>query len=403
MHESIELPEPDVDARAHSANLSALIKERIAAAGGWLSFSEYMELALYAPGLGYYSAGARKLGPSGDFVTAPEVSALFSRCLARLIAPTLLAVTDATILELGAGSGRMAADVLRTLERDHALPQQYLILEVSADLRDRQRSTILERAPHLASKVQWLDTLPPIFDGVILANEVADALPVSRFRVHSDTAGPMRIQSIGVSVAANEFIWRDGPTSEEQRNRIEAIEASLDSRLPPGYASEVSIGLPGLIASLMDTLRNGRCIFSDYGLHRAGLYGADRASGTLRCHYRHRAHDDPFYLPGLQDITAWVDFTALAEAAHDSGARIDAYTTQADFLIAAGIEREFEMATSAAKGTAARLSLAQEMQMLLMPGQMGERFKVMQLQCGTAASAIESHPWLADKDLAHLL
>lgn len=387
MHERSELPEPDADALRHSARLSALIRERISAAGGWIDFAEYMELALYAPGLGYYSAGAQKLGPAGDFVTAPEVSALFSRCLARSLAPTVGQTADATVLELGAGSGAMAADLLRTLARDDALPERYLILEVSADLRQRQRETLTARVPELATRVEWLDALPAPFDGVIVANEVVDALPVSRFRICAAATQQPRVQAVGVGIDASGFCWSDRPAGESLRNCVAEIEATLGAVLPVGFTSEVSIGLAGLIGSLVDSLRNGRCILVDYGLVRGELYRLDRSSGTLRCHYRHHAHDDPFRYPGLQDITAWVDFTTIAVAAVAAGARVDAFATQAHFLIGAGIEHEFAAANAAAtRRDSAGLALSQQMQMLLMPGQMGERFKVMQLACGESVA-----------------
>ena len=389
MHEQSELPEPDADALQHSARVSALIRKRISAAGGWIDFAEFMELALYAPGLGYYSAGARKLGPSGDFVTAPEVSALFSRCLARSLAPMVRTSADATVLELGAGSGVMAADLLQTFARDGAVPERYLILEVSADLRERQRETLTARVPELAARVEWLDALPAPFDGVIIANEVVDALPVSRFRICAAATDPQRVQAVGVGVDESGFCWSGGPAGESLRDSVAEIETTLGAALPVGFTSEVSVGLAGLIGSLVDTLRNGRCVLVDYGLARGELYRTERSGGTLRCHYRHRAHDDPFRYPGLQDITAWVDFTTIAAAAVAAGARVDAFATQAHFLIGAGIEHEFAAANAAALGReSAGLALSQQMQMLLMPGQMGERFKVMQLGCGESAAGL---------------
>jgi len=386
MHASPELPEPSADALAHSDRLAMLIRQRIEAAGGWLDFSAYMDLALYAPGLGYYSAGATKFGASGDFVTAPEVSGLFARCLARAVEPVVRRGADNAILEFGAGTGALAAGILEALARADTLPARYRILEVSADLRERQRQTLRARVPDLLPLVDWLDELPAAFDGVVIANEVADALAVSRFRIDVADAG---ISALGVAAAGDGFGWAERPAPEALRQRVEAIEASIGKTLPASYVSEVSLKLPAFVGGLGDVLRDGVCLVIDYGLPRRELYAPDRCDGTLICHYRHRAHADPFRYPGLQDITAWVDFTSLAEAATAAGMRVDGFTTQAQFLIAAGIEDEFFAASSTDAGERARLTLSREMQTLLMPGEMGEKFKVMWLGKGTAALAPE--------------
>jgi SAM-dependent MidA family methyltransferase len=381
MYTPIELPEPGADERAHSEKLSALVRRRLAAAGGWVDFSEYMNLALYAPGLGYYSAGATKFGAAGDFVTAPEVSELFARCVARAIAPILARNGTQSVLEVGAGTGVLAAGVLNTLARDGALPDRYRILEVSADLRERQRQMLAERAPDFASHVEWLDELPPQFDGVILANEVLDALPVSRFRIAAESDV---VRAMGVGIDSDEFCWVDQPASVALRERVAAIEASIGAQLPAQFESEVNMNLAPFVASLADVIGDGACLLIDYGLPRRELYSPQRADGTLICHYRHRAHADPFYLPGLQDITAWVDFTATAEAAAAAGLRVDAFMTQAQFLIASGIEAEFELAGETHADAKAQLALSREMQTLLLPGEMGERFKLMWLGRGVA-------------------
>jgi len=382
MYTPIDLPEPGADERTHSDKLRKLMRQRIAAAGGWIDFAEYMNLALYAPGLGYYSAGATKFGAAGDFVTAPEVSDLFARCVARAIAPILARDGNQSVLEVGAGTGALAADVLNTLARDGAEPDQYRILEVSADLRDRQRQTLQARAPDLVSRVEWLDQLPPQFDGVILANEVLDAFPVSRFQIAADGES---VRALGVGIDGDGFCWADQPASQALLECVAAIEESIGARLPAGFASEVSMSLAPFVAGWADVLRDGACLLIDYGLPRRELYALQRPDGTLICHYRHRAHADPFHLPGLQDITAWVDFTATAEAAVAVGLRVDGYMTQAQFLIAAGIEAEFQHAGEAQSDAESRLALSREMQVLLMPGEMGERFKLMWLSRGDAA------------------
>ena len=373
-----ELPPPAEDALAHSRTLSALIRQRIADAGGWIDFAAFMNLALYAPGLGYYSAGAQKFGPAGDFVTAPEISPIFGRCIARSLADVLQDIESGVVLELGAGTGAMAAEILAALERDGGLPDRYLILEVSADLRDRQRATICERIPTLAHRVEWLDDLPGTgINGVILANEVMDALPVTRFTV--DRSG---LRALGVGNTGASFGWRTGPISAVVRDRVSAIERVLGAELPVHYTSEICPSLPAFVAGLSRSLNRGLMLLIDYGLPRREYYHRDRNSGTLMCHYRHRAHADPFLYPGLQDITGWVDFTAVAEAADAAGLQVIGYTNQANYLLGAGADQELAAVIDAAGAEVdlqTRLRLSRELQTLMMPGQMGERFKVMGL------------------------
>jgi SAM-dependent MidA family methyltransferase len=382
MHASTELPAPGADALAHSETLASLIAQRIAAAGGWLDFSDYMQLALYAPGLGYYSAGATKFGAAGDFVTAPEVSDLFGRCLARAIAPVVAGGAGRSVLELGAGTGALAAVVLPALAAAGALPERYLILEVSAELRERQRRLLAERMPELLARVDWLDALPTAIDGVVMANEVIDALPVARFRIGT---GADRVRALGVCTAGDGFGWAERPAPRWLRECVAGIEAAAGTPLPAGYVAEVSPRLPEFVAGVAAALNDGTWLIIDYGLPRRELYAPERADGTLICHYRHRSHADPFRYPGLQDITAWVDFTALAEAGVGAGMEVGGYATQAQFLIAAGIDEEFSAASQAAGDAAARAARSREAQTLLLPGEMGEKFKVMWLAKGGAA------------------
>jgi SAM-dependent MidA family methyltransferase len=393
-----DLPSPDKDALAHSRSLAELIRDRVAAASGWIDFSEFMDLALYAPGLGYYSAGARKFGAAGDFVTAPEISRLFGRCIGRFLSERLRGFSSATVLEVGAGTGAMAADILAVLEREDALPDRYLILEVSADLRQRQAQTIGERVPELARRVEWLDSFPESpFDGVVVANEVLDALPVTRF-----VAGGDGVKANGVCVEKGEFAWRAAPAPVELREAVRAIEAELPGRFEDGYASELCPSLPAFIAGLGASVNRGLILLVDYGLPRREFYHADRSSGTLRCHYRHRAHSNPFVYPGLQDITAWVDFTGLAEAAVAAGLDVAGYTTQAQFLLGAGVDRELAALTeelSVRGETRTHYELASQLKTLTLPGEMGERFKVMGLTRGIEDPA-STFP---GRDFRHLL
>ena len=364
MHSSqlqAELPPPAPDALAHSARLQERIRAEIQAHGGSISFERYMELALYAPGLGYYSAGARKFGAAGDFVTAPELSPLFARCLAVQCAALLKVLGGGDILELGAGSGAMAADMLAELETRGTLPEHYWILEVSAELRDRQRLTLAKRAPVLLKHVHWLERLPETFTGVMLGNEVLDALPVVRFR-----RAAQGFEEYCVAHRDGELAWQLRPASAGLQSALTVLEADLPQPLAAGYSSEICPRLPPLIASLADTLTRGALLFTDYGYARAVYYHPERHMGTLMCHYRQRVHEDPFLYPGLQDITAHVDFTAVAQAATQAGLTLAGFTTQAHFLLALGIaERSVDLHT------------AREVKLLTLPEEMGERFKAI--------------------------
>ncbi len=357
-----DLPLPSAEALAHSRALAEHIRAEIAAAGGRIPFARYMELALYAPGLGYYSAGARKFGAAGDFVTAPELSPLFSRCLARQCAEVLDALRGGSILELGAGSGVMAADILEELARLDLLPEQYLILEVSADLRERQRALLAERVPRLAERVQWLDALPDGLSGVILGNEVLDALPVQRFRKTAQG-----YQEFCVAAEGEAFRWELATADVPFGTALANLETTLKAPLPAGYESELCTLLPPFMATLAASLERGALLLMDYGYPRAAYYHPERSMGTLMCHYRQRAHADPFLYPGLQDITAHVDFTAVAETATAANLAFAGYTTQAHFLMALGIAEMSE----------GDMRLAQQVKLLTLPEEMGERFKAI--------------------------
>lgn len=373
--------------------MAALLCDAIAEAGGVLPFSRFMELALYAPGLGYYSAGSRKFGEAGDFVTAPEISPLFARCLAGQFAAVLEALGGGEILELGAGTGRMAADLLLELERLDILPRRYCILELSGELRERQRSAIEAVAPRLAGRVEWLDQLPDDgIRGAIVGNEVLDAMPITRFRLRGGA-----VVELGVAVEGGRFVWREMPASESLRERVEALQRASGSVWCDGYESEINTALGPWIASLATSLEAGVMLFIDYGFSRREYYHPDRSGGTLMCHYRHRAHPDPLILPGLQDITAHVDFTAVAEAAHESGLKVEGYTTQANFLLGAGIDRFLHPGE---RPVAEHLRLAQGAKKLLLPSEMGELFKVIGLSRNFTGSPLSG---FALRDLRNML
>ena len=358
------LPAPGTEAAQHSARLREYIRSDIAAQGGWISFARYMELALYTPGLGYYSAGSHKFGAAGDFITAPELSPLFGRTVARQVAE-IMANSSPHMLELGAGSGKMAADMLAELERMDRLPDSYAILEVSADLRARQQARMRERLPHYFGLVHWLDMLPEKFSGAIVANEVLDAMPVHL--VHwRDSA----ITERGVVSGKHGFEWR-----ERAINDGELLHAAQQINVPDDYVSEVCLSARGLIKSLAQRLEQGVLLFVDYGFGAREFYHPQRRNGTLMCHYRHHAHDDPFFLPGLQDITAHVNFSDIAECGIDSGMDLLGYTTQAFFLINCGITALLKDAQPEIPRD--YLPLSAQLQKLTSPAEMGELFKVI--------------------------
>jgi len=362
----------------HSRRLLARIREEIEHAEGWISFERFMELALYEPGLGYYSAGAVKLGPGGDFVTAPEISPLFARCLANQCVEILQQLGGGEVLEIGAGSGAMAADLLNELGAQGCAPSRYSILEVSADLRERQRATLLQRAPAHLERVQWLERLPQGLRGVVLANEVLDALPVQRFRMRGRD-----VSALGVSWQLGRLDWAEVHAPPALRAAVHEIEASLDASLPDGYTSELNLRLAPWIASIAEALQEGVALFVDYGLPRRQYYREERSEGTLLCHFRQRFHDDPLINVGVQDIGAWVDFTAVAQAADAAGMALAGFTTQAHFLIGNGIDGF--LAPVDGEPLASRVQLARQAMLLTLPGEMGERFKVIGLSKGYEA------------------
>ncbi len=372
MQSNTDVPPPEPDALAVSRELAAVIRAEIRAAGGWIPFARYMELALYAPGLGYYSAGARKFGAGGDFVTAPELTPLFGRALARQVAQVLQA-TGGDILELGPGSGRLALDLLTALSGLDCLPEHYFMLEVSADLRARQRALFEAEAPDLLPRLAWLERLPERHAGLVLGNEVLDALPVHL--VHWTAAGPLER---GVSVEGEDFAWSDRPI-------VDAALSGTVARLPvtgPDYVSEVCPATSALIASLVERLQRGALLFLDYGFPRREYYHPQRTGGTLMCHRRHRAHADPFHLPGLTDLTAHVDFTAVAEAGVAAGLELLGYTGQAQFLINCGL---LDLLAALDPGTRDYYHAATAVQKLLQPSEMGESFKAIALGRGVEA------------------
>lgn len=366
------LPTPTPDALAHSQRVVAHVHALIDAAGGWIPFSRFMEAVLYAPGLGYYAAGAAKFGAPGDFVTAPEMTPLFGRTLARAIAPALRE-TAGELLELGGGSGRLAVDLLAELDALGTLPPRYRILEVSADLRARQQHAVVTALPGLAHRVEWLDALPRRFTGVILGNEVLDAVPAEL--VHWSPCGP-RLRGVARNGAG--FAWAERPIADDAlRTRAEALA------LAPGYVSEINPAAEALVASLAQHLERGLILMIDYGFGAHEYYHPQRDMGTLRVHYRHHALDDPFHLPGLCDLTTHVDFSAIARAGTAAGLELAGYASQASFLLSGGLT-ELLMQTPP-EDAAAYLPQANAVQRLVSPAEMGELFKAIGFSKGALA------------------
>ena len=369
------LPLAHKDALNHSFSVQRIIRDAIDAAGGWIAFEQFMQLALYAPGLGYYSSGATKLGSAGDFVTAPEISPLFGRTLAQQIMQIMRSMPAPDLLEFGAGSGKMALDILLELDRFDALPKKYYILDVSAELRLRQQTLFAEHAPHLTGIIEWLEQLPPRFSGVILANEVLDAMPV-----HSVVWRDQAIFERGVIWENEHFGWQDRPI---RNAKLAAMATELSSLINPfnekslRYLSEINLNAHFFMRSLAEILQQGVILLIDYGFGRAEYYHPQRNQGTLMCHYRHHAHEDPFYLPGLQDVTSHVDFSAITEAVEDTDLQLCGYTTQAHFLINCGITDI--LAQVSAENIHRYLPQANQLQRLISPAEMGELFKVIAL------------------------
>ena len=382
--EIINLPEPVESDQKRSLRLIELIRQRIEDSGGRISFSEYMSLVLYAPGLGYYSAANQKFGKGGDFITAPEISPFFSRCLAHQCQQVLMELKlrgeqTCVVFEVGAGSGVMAADILAELERLDCLPAKYWILELSAELQQRQAQTIAAQVPHLLERVQWLNTLPSkAFTGILLANELLDAMPVHRFYLPSNPDA--QAGECYVTWQQERFAWQTAPPADSHlRTRLASIAQFLaqQGNQPSAYESEINLAAEAWVKTQAKLLQAGMLLIIDYGFPRHEYYHPQRSKGTLMCHYRHRSHDDPFVYPGLQDITSHVDFTAIAEAALDSGLHVAGYNTQGFFLLASGLS---EMLGTVDPGNSSEyLRLSQQVKTLTLPSEMGELFKVMAL------------------------
>lgn len=389
------LPEPPEELKCVSEELVAAMRKKIHREGP-ISFSDYMEMALYEPGLGYYSAGLQKFGEGGDFVTAPQLGDIFARCLATQIGQIGTAIGCYEIIEAGAGTGVLAADLLQTLQDSHP-PERYRILERSAHLRQVQKETLERSVPQWMDRISWLDQPPEAgWQGVFIANEVLDALTVDRFCYDHDG-----IRQLRVADGPDGFAWHQAQCPRAMQDQIQALLSGLESPLADGYQSEISSSLPAWLQTVSASLQKGVALFIDYGYPRREYYLPQRRSGTLICHYRHRAHDDPFRWPGLTDISASVDFTALAEAADRCGLEVSGYTTQAMFLLSCGLEEVISSFQSLSEKD--RVIRNIEVRKLTLPGEMGERFQVMALSRDLAKNVRDNLRGFALSDLRYRL
>jgi len=389
------LPEPPMELKQLSAELTNAIGMKIAL-NGPIPFSEYMEMALYEPGLGYYSAGLQKFGKGGDFVTAPQLGNVFARCLAGQIEQVGFQFGRYEIIEAGAGSGILAADLLRALQESHP-PARYRILERSAHLRQVQKETLSQLIPQWMDRISWLDEPPANgWQGVFVANEVLDALTVERFCIENDG-----IRQLQVDAGPDGFEWSKGSCPQNIQEQIQAVLDGLESKPATGYRSELNMSLPAWLQAVTASMHKGLALFIDYGYTRRDYYLPQRSDGTLICHYQHRAHDDPFLWPGLTDISTSVDFTALAEAADFCGLEVSAYTTQAMFLLASGLDQI--LAEIESLSATERLKMNNQIRRLTLPGEMGERFQVMALSRGLDEDLAENLLGFSLSDLRYRL
>ncbi len=378
------LPQPSSNAQAHSKKVEQHLQTILSKQNGKLSFHRFMQEVLYAPGLGYYSAGLQEFGKNGDFITAPEISSLFSQCLAQQCQQVLTSLENGSILEFGAGSGIMAADILLTLQQQDSLPEHYYILEVSANLRRKQKNTLSEKCPELISRITWLDKLPESFSGIVLANEVLDAMPI-----HLVHLSKKKLQEYYVTFQQNQWqLFLDEPENNTISDTMQHIASLLDAEtIAQGYTTEINSYYQPWLRSLANCMVKGYVLLIDYGFPEHEYYHPQRNQGTLMCHYQHYAHSNPLIQLGLQDITAHVDFTALANAADSTEFSVTGYTTQAMFLLASGIVDNLTEITDPIEYYNRNQTLIQ----LTSPQEMGELFKIMALSknCDTALSGFE--------------
>lgn len=368
-HPGTELPAPSATQIEHSARLIECIVERIAQNDGVISFRDYMQACLYEPGLGYYAAGSAKLGSAGDFVTAPEISPLFGQTWGKHIAGLFEQGLDTNVLEFGAGSGRLALDIVQTFASRKVQWQGYYIIETSADLRQRQQTLLQQQlSAQDFARIHWLEQLPELYHGMVIGNEVLDAMPLNVLLKDG------RWLELGVGFKQDRFVWK---AFSEHSDAVQAMRViDQNDALPAQYCSEINLNIEPWLQALGNACQRVVVELIDYGYERAQYYHPARMHGTLMCFYRHRSHADPLIYPGLQDITAFVDFDRVADAALEAGFEVSGLTTQAMFLMANGLLEAMPVSDDAIR----QLAQAQQIKTLTLPGEMGEKFKVIALQ-----------------------
>jgi SAM-dependent MidA family methyltransferase len=368
----------------HSEKLCRKIRKIIESENGWIGFDRFMALALYAPSLGYYSAGAHKFGEQGDFITAPMIGPLFGRCLANQCAEVLARCDQSkcrSVVEFGAGTGELMLEILLHLESRASLPDKYVVLEISADLQERQRALIETSKPEYLEIISWATNLEEKVNGIIIANELLDAMPVKRFEIDENSVARelgVTLNNGGSGEDGKAFIWKlaNEPFANTVQDRLK------QHQLETGYQSEIGLQAEAWVRSIGDNLETGAMVLIDYGFPAQEYYHCDRRSGTLMCHFQHVAHDDPFRNPGLQDITAHVDFSAVSDAAAEVSLDLAGYCNQASFLMSLGILDEYQKVLSNDSNTEDQttretLEMAQQIKKLTLPHEMGELFKVI--------------------------
>ena len=386
-----DLPTPDDASLNHSSIVLEELNKKINTNQGWINFADFMQFILYEPGLGYYSSGTRKIGVGGDFTTAPEISNLFGRCLANCVIKILKSCPKQMILEIGGGSGQLAFDILTQLDNRGFVPDQYYILEISADLKDRQQRFLAKLPNNLLEKVIWLDSLPEnLITGVILGNEVLDAMPCRRFRIQDED-----VHEIGISCTNQRLIEKDKLADEDIKNSVHKIEKELNRRFTNGFVSEIRPDYRNWFSTISSSLVSGAIVFIDYGYSRGEYYSADRSTGTLVCHYQNMAHYDPLFLPGVQDLSAWVDFSLVADNGLEHGCKVETYTSHRDFLLSTGILELVDQISDQNQ----RFKINHAVKQLLLPSQMGDRFKFMLL----SKSCMIEESFMEARDFRYLL
>ena len=373
------LPKPDQLSAEHSKKVAHHIRSKIRKAGGQISFAKFMHEALYSKGLGYYNAGLIKFGRDGDFITAPEVSTIFGRVLAKQCIEVLDQIENGGILEFGAGSGKLAVDILSVLDEKNSLPRTYNIFEISPDLVERQKNKLKNDVPHMLDRVNWLSEIPSNFEGVVIANEVLDALPVERFIKRKSG-----IYQLFVSLKGDTFVWAEEKASDKLLKEVTFIEDEIGKSFPIGYQSEINFAARSWVDYLGTFIKYGVVFLFDYGVSRREYYAIDRNDGWIRCHYRHYAHNNPLILPGIQDLTSWIDFSAIAHSAYEAGLNIMGYQNQSQFFLGGGLENEILRIANFPIDE--KIKLLNEIKILTLPNEMGENFKFMALGQGNINS-----------------